>query len=77
MSRQIAVMGSGAWGTVFAQVLADAGNQVVIWTRREDVAASINTQHRNPSHVSDFELPTTITSTTDFKQHCKVQKLWL
>lgn len=65
MSRRIAVMGSGSWGTVFAQVLADAGNQVVIWTRRDDVALSINESHRNPSHVSEFELPVSITATTD------------
>lgn len=65
MSRQIAVMGSGSWGTVFAQVLADAGNRVVIWTRREDVAESINLHHRNPSHVSDFVLPDAVSATTD------------
>jgi glycerol-3-phosphate dehydrogenase (NAD(P)+) len=29
-----AVLGSGAWGTVFAKVLAEAGADVTIWGRR-------------------------------------------
>ena len=37
MSR-VAIMGSGSWGTAFSMVLADAGSQVTIWTRDEEVA---------------------------------------
>ena len=28
---QIAILGTGAWGTTFAGVLADAGNDIVMW----------------------------------------------
>jgi glycerol-3-phosphate dehydrogenase (NAD(P)+) len=65
MKLKIAVMGSGSWGTVFAQVLTDAGNEVTIWSRRQDVVDSINNQHRNPSRVSEFTLPESIKATTD------------
>lgn len=64
MSMKIAVMGSGSWGTVFAQVLTDAGNDVVIWSRQQEVADAINNTHRNPSHVSEFVLPESIRATT-------------
>ena len=37
MSR-VAVMGSGSWGTAFAMILADAGGDVVMWSRDADLA---------------------------------------
>ena len=41
MSR-VAVMGSGSWGTAFAMILADAGGDVVMWSRDADLARQIN-----------------------------------
>ena len=37
---KVAVMGSGSWGTAFALVLSDAGNQVALWARRPELAAT-------------------------------------
>jgi len=62
---RVAVMGSGSWGTVFSQVLVDAGSDVVLWSRKQKVADTINRKHRNPDHVSDIELPTSVHATTD------------
>jgi glycerol-3-phosphate dehydrogenase len=31
---RVAVMGSGSWGTAFALVVCDAGNDVTLWARR-------------------------------------------
>jgi glycerol-3-phosphate dehydrogenase (NAD(P)+) len=62
---RVAVMGSGSWGTVFSQVVVDAGNDVILWSRRQDVVDAINLTHRNPTHVSDIELPESIVATTD------------
>lgn len=62
---RVAVMGSGSWGTVFSQVVVDAGNEVILWSRRQDVVDAINTTHRNPTHISDIELPAAIVATTD------------
>lgn len=47
-ARTVAVLGAGAWGTVFAQILADAGNEVRIWARRPELAAQIN-EGENPA----------------------------
>ena len=44
---KVAVLGAGSWGTAFSLVLADAGNDVMIWARREEVAASITERREN------------------------------
>lgn len=62
---RIAVMGAGSWGTAFALVLADAGNDVVMWGRRAEVCESINTTHENPDYLAGIELPSSITATPD------------
>lgn len=60
-----AVMGAGAWGTALAKVLADAGNDVTLWTRRAGLADEINATHRNPDYVGDAALPASIRATSD------------
>ncbi|KQT91044.1 glycerol-3-phosphate dehydrogenase [Marmoricola sp. Leaf446] len=62
---KVAVFGAGSWGTAFSRVLADAGNEVTIWARREEVCASINDQHENREYFPGIELPDTIRATTD------------
>jgi glycerol-3-phosphate dehydrogenase (NAD(P)+) len=57
-------MGSGSWGTSFGMVLADGGNDVVIWGRNPDVAADINIRHRNDAYHPDIDLPERLTATT-------------
>lgn len=61
---KVAVMGAGSWGTTFAKVLADAGNDVVLWARREDVADEINTAHRNGDYLPGVNLPNNLFATT-------------
>jgi glycerol-3-phosphate dehydrogenase (NAD(P)+) len=66
---RIAVFGAGSWGTAFSLVLADAGNDVTIWGRREEVCASINEEHRNPGYLpEDVDLPENIRATHDVEQ---------
>lgn len=52
-----AVMGSGAWGTAFAMVLADAGNSATIWCRDQAMADGITHQRRNTAYHPDIQLP--------------------
>ncbi|WP_199224351.1 NAD(P)H-dependent glycerol-3-phosphate dehydrogenase [Serinibacter arcticus] len=59
------VVGSGSWGTTFAQVLADAGNEVVVWTAREATARSITDDHANPTYLPGIALSDAISATTD------------
>jgi glycerol-3-phosphate dehydrogenase (NAD(P)+) len=65
MPTTTAVMGSGAWGTALAKLLADAGGEVALWARRSDIADQINTTRRNPDYLPGVELPPAITATTD------------
>ena len=58
-------MGGGSWGTAFAVVLAEAGSQVTLWTRGEEMAADINQFHRNSRYHPDVDLPESIIATTD------------
>ena len=60
-----AVMGAGSWGTVFAKVLADAGGDVRIHARDEEIVASINAEYVNPNYHPDVRLPSTVTATSD------------
>ena len=62
---RVAVLGSGSWGTAFAQVLADAGSEVTIWGRRAEVCASINDRHENPDYLPGISLPESIRATHD------------
>ena len=45
------MVGAGAWGTALAHTLAEAGHHVRLWARREDVAATINHERRNPGYT--------------------------
>jgi glycerol-3-phosphate dehydrogenase (NAD(P)+) len=63
-----AVLGAGSWGTTFAQVLCDAGNEVVLWCRRPEVARSIVTTHENPDRLPGIALPAPLHATADPEQ---------
>lgn len=60
-----AVMGAGSWGTAFATVLADAGNEVRIWGRRADVCDAINSRQENTEYLPGVHLSSAISATTD------------
>lgn len=60
-----AVLGAGSWGTAFAKVLADAGNDVTIWSRRPEVAAAIRSERVNPDYLPTLRLPERVTATAD------------
>ena len=62
---RVAMMGSGSWGTAFALVLTDAGNDVRMWARRPELAAAINAEHRNPDYFPGLELPDSLSAVSD------------
>jgi glycerol-3-phosphate dehydrogenase (NAD(P)+) len=62
---KVAVFGAGSWGTAFAIVLAQAGNQVSLWGRRESLCEAINSRHENPDYLPGLRLPDAITATHD------------
>ncbi|SHF61703.1 glycerol 3-phosphate dehydrogenase (NAD(P)+) [Jatrophihabitans endophyticus] len=60
-----AVLGAGSWGTAFAKVLVDAGNDVTLWARRDELATRINAEHRNEDYLPGVELPAELVATHD------------
>jgi glycerol-3-phosphate dehydrogenase (NAD(P)+) len=70
-----AVLGAGSWGTAYAKVLADAGNDVTIWARREEVAAAIREYGRNPDYHSSVRLPERVTATSDPERALRAAEL--
>jgi len=63
--QRAAVLGTGAWGTTFATVLADAGCDVALWGRNPAVCAQIADEHRNDAYLPGIALPVAITASTD------------
>jgi glycerol-3-phosphate dehydrogenase (NAD(P)+) len=62
---RVAVFSAGSWGTAFGLVLADAGNDVTLWARRDEVCANINDKHENSDYFPGIELPTGVRATTN------------
>ncbi|GAB3259336.1 NAD(P)H-dependent glycerol-3-phosphate dehydrogenase [Alteromonas gracilis] len=62
---KVAVLGAGSWGTAFSMVLADAGNDVSLWARREEVCATINETRENADYLPGITLPDAISATHD------------
>ncbi|MFT5224042.1 MAG: glycerol-3-phosphate dehydrogenase (NAD(P)+), partial [Glaciecola sp.] len=70
MSR-VAVMGAGSWGTAFAIMCHDAGEDVVLWARRADVADEVNTSNTNDGYLPGVALPPAVRGTADPEQALK------
>jgi glycerol-3-phosphate dehydrogenase (NAD(P)+) len=60
-----AVLGGGSWGTTFAQVLCDAGTPVVLWCRRPELAAHIESTRTSPEYLPGVTLPGSLRVTAD------------
>jgi glycerol-3-phosphate dehydrogenase (NAD(P)+) len=62
---RVAVLGGGSWGTAFSMILADAGCEVALWTRRPELAEAINDSHENPDYLPGIALPEAVVATSD------------
>ena len=62
---KVTVFGAGSWGSAFSLVLADAGHDVTLWARREDVCTAINEKRENADYLPGVELPETVSATHD------------
>jgi len=66
MSRRIAVLGSGSWGTALAIQLARAGHDTVMWGIETHEIESMAQQRRNTTYLPDAPFPDRLAVTTDF-----------
>jgi glycerol-3-phosphate dehydrogenase (NAD(P)+) len=58
-------MGGGSFGTAIAGVMADAGQDVTIWTIEPEVVEEINTLHTNEKYHPGARLPESVKATGD------------
>lgn len=61
--QHIAILGAGSWGTALALSTKLAGRDVSVWTRREDIAASLCAGNGNPDYLPGIALPAMRAST--------------
>ena len=62
--KKIAVIGSGCWGTTLSILLANNGNEVVLWCRRKEIADELNKSRENKQYLSKVLLPKSIKATS-------------
>lgn len=68
---KITLIGSGSWGTAIAGRAASNGNEVTMWSHSEVCAQGINERSVNPRYLTSYELPKTVSATTDIEEALK------
>src|ERR1700753_835510 len=58
-------MGAGSWGTVFGQVLCDAGTPAVLCCRRPELARAVSERHENPDYLPGIALTPALGAVAD------------
>ena len=65
--KNIAIIGSGSWGTALAIHLAKMGNNIKMWAYLQEEADLINNA-RKCKFLPQAYIPSNIICTTDFKE---------
>ncbi len=65
--KKVCVLGGGAWGTAFANLLAKNGCMVKLWCHEVNVVCQINTTNINQTFLPDITLSKNIQATTSLK----------
>jgi glycerol-3-phosphate dehydrogenase (NAD(P)+) len=68
MTGHTAVIGAGAWGTAIANVIAEKGKDVVIWSLEEETRDNINIRHENSRYLPGISLGENIKATSDIEE---------
>src|SRR5687767_5592715 len=69
MSKRVAFIGAGSWGTATAALVAQKEEQdVILWARRPELAEAINVWHENPEYLPDLSLPERLQATNDMEE---------
>ncbi len=63
--QPVSVFGLGNWGTALAHHLSSKGIDVLAWGLEPALVDAINTQHRNPTYLSQTPLHPSLKATTD------------
>jgi len=69
--QNVSVIGGGAWGTALAQTCAQAGREVCLWAREDDVVDSINVAHENKRFLPGAKLHENVRASGDLAAAAK------
>lgn len=75
--HKIAVLGAGSWGTALANVAAENGHNVMLWTYKESQVPEINEQHTNTQYLGENPLHPGVVATADMTEAVKGAELVL
>jgi len=64
---KIVVLGAGSWGTALAHHCASIGHETTVWAFEEEVVSGINTNHKNPMYMSQYDLPASLKATSNLQ----------
>jgi glycerol-3-phosphate dehydrogenase (NAD(P)+) len=62
---KVSILGAGSWGTALAIHLARSGHSVLLWSRDQEVAATIARDRRHPRRLPDIPIPHGVGTTAD------------
>jgi glycerol-3-phosphate dehydrogenase (NAD(P)+) len=65
---QVAVIGSGSWGTAVALMLARNGKQVRLWSWKQEEAERLSRDRENKEFLPDIAFPENIFCSSDMKK---------
>jgi glycerol-3-phosphate dehydrogenase (NAD(P)+) len=66
--RRIGILGAGSWGTALAVVLANKGNETVLWARRKEAADRMQKTRENASYLPGLVLPAGLDITSELSR---------
>lgn len=68
MTKKIAVLGAGSWGSTLASVLIENGHDVTLYTNVVEQAEELNEKHTNEQYMPGFKYSEKLRATTDLEE---------
>ncbi|PSQ90006.1 MAG: hypothetical protein BRD30_05200, partial [Bacteroidetes bacterium QH_2_63_10] len=76
MAASISIFGAGSWGTALAIHLAKKGRDIALWARRDEAVEQMRRTRRNPTYLSDVDIPSSVDITSDVETAAAATSLW-
>ncbi|EHO52347.1 NAD(P)H-dependent glycerol-3-phosphate dehydrogenase [Lentilactobacillus kisonensis] len=68
MSKKVAVLGAGSWGSVLASLLDENGSDVKLWSYNASQVKEFNEKHTNSKYIKNFTFSNSITAYNDLAE---------